>query len=222
MKGTVYMDKNKIRQLADYAINECCDHSEDCYWTISYDELYYHFGAEVSDTNENGRLLEEELRQREEVNELIMTEDCIEMTCHLQYCHNCQTDPVSLLSVLGCNIYDEHETEHNHEPAMRTKRRLFLCKGEHDMKKTTFNISFDEDKASALVLYLSQKGATVETELEKALDTLYTKTVPAGVRDFIDMKSGTVSSSAVPKARKPKLPKTEHTEVSEVSANERH
>lgn len=47
------------------------------------------------------------------------------------------------------------------------------------MKKTTFNISFDEDKASALVLYLSQKGTTVETELEKALDTLYSKTVPA-------------------------------------------
>lgn len=90
------------------------------------------------------------------------------------------------------------------------------------MKKTTFNISFDEDKASALVIYLSQKGAAVETELEKALDTLYTKTVPAGVRDFIDMKSGTVSSSAVPKARKPKLPKAEHTEVSEVSANESH
>ena len=90
------------------------------------------------------------------------------------------------------------------------------------MKKTTFNISFDEDKASALVLYLSQKGASVETELEKALDTLYSKTVPAGVRDFIDMKSGTASSSAVPKARKPKPPKTEHTEISEVSADERH
>ena len=90
------------------------------------------------------------------------------------------------------------------------------------MKKTTFNISFDEDKAAALVLYLSQKGATVETELEKALDTLYSKTVPAGVRDFIDMKSGTVSSSVVPKARKPRLPKTENTEVSEVSTNERH
>ena len=90
------------------------------------------------------------------------------------------------------------------------------------MKKTTFNVLFDEDKASALVLYLSQKGATVEAELEKALDTLYSKTVPAGVRDFIDMKSGTASPSAVPKPRKPKLPKTEHTEVSEVSANERH
>mgnify|MGYP000009655507 FL=1 len=90
------------------------------------------------------------------------------------------------------------------------------------MKKTTFNISFDEDKASALVLYLSQKGTSAEAELEKALDTLYSKTVPAGVRDFIDMKSGTVSSSAVPKARKPKFPKTEYTEVSEVSANESH
>ena len=88
------------------------------------------------------------------------------------------------------------------------------------MKKTTFTISFDEDKASALVLYLSQKGTSVETELEKALDTLYSKTVPAGVRDFIDMKSGTVSSSAVPKPKKPRPPKAEHTEVSEVNADE--
>lgn len=113
MKGTVYMDKSKIRQLADYAVRQCCDNSENCYWSVSYDELHHHFGAEVSDTNGNGRLLEEELRQREEINELIMTEDCIEMTCHLQYCHNCQGNPVSLLSVLGCNIYDEHD----HEPA---------------------------------------------------------------------------------------------------------
>ena len=90
------------------------------------------------------------------------------------------------------------------------------------MKKTTFTIALDEDKAAALILYLSQKGTTAEAELERALDVLYGKTVPAGVREFIDMKSGTVSSSAVPKARKPKPPKTEHTEVSEVSANERH
>ena len=90
------------------------------------------------------------------------------------------------------------------------------------MKKTTFNISFDEDRASALVLYLSLKGMTVETELEKSLETLYTKTVPAGVREFIDMRSGAVSPSAVPKSKKPKPSKTEHTEVSEVSANEQH
>lgn len=88
------------------------------------------------------------------------------------------------------------------------------------MKKTTFNISFDEDKASALVLYLSQKGTSAEAELEKALDTLYNKTVPAGVRDFIDMKSGIASPPAVPKPKKPRPPKAEHTEVSEVIADE--
>lgn len=59
------------------------------------------------------------------------------------------------------------------------------------MKKTTFNISFDEDKASALVLYLSQKGTTAEAELEKALDALYTKTVPAGVREYIELPPAT-------------------------------
>ena len=88
------------------------------------------------------------------------------------------------------------------------------------MKKTTFNISFDEDKASALVLYLSQKGTSAEAELEKALDTLYSKTVPAGVRDFIDMKSGIASPPAVPKPKKPRPPTAEQTEVSEVIADE--
>jgi len=88
------------------------------------------------------------------------------------------------------------------------------------MKKTIFNVSFDEDKASALVLYLTQKGMAVETELEKSLGTLYAKTVPAGVREFTDMRSGAVSSSAV--AKKPKFPKTEHTQVSEMSENEKH
>ena len=47
-KGTVYMDKNKIRRFADYAIRQCCDNFENCYWSVSYDELYHHFGAEVT------------------------------------------------------------------------------------------------------------------------------------------------------------------------------
>ncbi len=74
------MEKKKLKQLADYAVREGLEHSEDGQWAVSYEELLYHFGVDVSDTNENGKLLEEELRQREEINELIMTEDCIEMT----------------------------------------------------------------------------------------------------------------------------------------------
>lgn len=105
------MDKDKIKQLADYAISECIQHSEDGRWSISYEELRDRFSARVFAGNRNSRLLEEELRQREEINELIMTEDCIEMTYHLEYCEQCSNDPLSLLSVVGCNIYDEHEHE---------------------------------------------------------------------------------------------------------------
>ena len=59
------------------------------------------------------------------------------------------------------------------------------------MKKITITISFDEEKLSALKMYLEQSKRTVEDELEKALETLHQKTVPAGVREFLDMKSGT-------------------------------
>lgn len=102
------MDKNKLKQLADYAVREGLEYTEDGRWAVSYEELLYHFGVDVSDANENGKLLEEELRQRDEINELIMTEDCIEMTYHMEYCENCQKNPASLLSVLACNLTDEH------------------------------------------------------------------------------------------------------------------
>lgn len=107
------MDKNKLKKLADYAVREGTEHTTDGRWSVSYDELYYRFGEAVTDTNENGKLLEEELRQREEVNALIMTEDAIEMTYHLEHCPNCQQGGIAgalnLVSLMGCNIYDEHD-----------------------------------------------------------------------------------------------------------------
>lgn len=109
------MDKNKLKRLADYAVREGTEHTTDGRWSVSYDELYYRFGEAVTDTNENGKLLEEELRQREEVSALIMTEDAIEMTYHLEHCPNCQQGGIAgalnLVSLMGCNIYDEHDDE---------------------------------------------------------------------------------------------------------------
>ncbi len=46
----------------------------------------------------------------------------------------------------------------------------------------------------------------MENELTKALDALYSKNVPAGVRDFLDMRSGTVEP-APPKVKKPRVEK---------------
>lgn len=72
------------------------------------------------------------------------------------------------------------------------------------MKKTTVSVSFDDEKLSALKMYLEQRSQTVEGELEKALETLYAKTVPAGVREFLDLRSGVVPTP--PKAKKSKSP----------------
>lgn len=72
------------------------------------------------------------------------------------------------------------------------------------MKKTSITISFDEEKLSALKMYLTQRGVQVESELERSLETLYTKTVPAGVREFIEMKSGNTPKPA-PIVKKPNL-----------------
>lgn len=71
------------------------------------------------------------------------------------------------------------------------------------MKKTTLTISFDEEKLSAMKMYLEQKQQTVEGELDKSLNALYAKTVPAGVREFLDLRAG-IAVPAQPKPRKSK------------------
>jgi len=59
------------------------------------------------------------------------------------------------------------------------------------MKKINISITFDEEKLTALKMYLGQKNMTVEKELTKALDVLYGKTVPAGVREYLALRTET-------------------------------
>ena len=89
------------------------------------------------------------------------------------------------------------------------------------MKKTTINISYDEEKLSALKIYLEQKSLELEDELIKELDTLYTKNVPANVREFIELRSGVTPAPAKQKTQRPQAQKF-RSSVSEVSANETH
>lgn len=116
--------ESHILCLADYCIREGVDNTEDGKWSVSYDELYYHFDSTtVTNRNGMGRLLREELQQREEINELIMTEDCIEMTYHMEYCQNCRQGGIegamSLFALMGCNLYDVHlcDSDEDHELA---------------------------------------------------------------------------------------------------------
>ena len=82
------------------------------------------------------------------------------------------------------------------------------------MKKATITLSYDEEKLSALKLYLGQRETQVEDELTKALDALYAKNVPAGVREFIELRSGNGESPA-PKVRKQKAESKPIPEVTE-------
>ena len=49
------------------------------------------------------------------------------------------------------------------------------------MKKAQITVSYDEEKLSAITMYLEEKGVSVESEIEKAIDTIYNKTVPVSL-----------------------------------------
>lgn len=65
------------------------------------------------------------------------------------------------------------------------------------MKKSV-SISVNEEKLSAVEMYLEQKNTTLAAELDKYVEQLYQKNVPQNIRDFIDMMS------AKKPARKPR------------------
>ncbi len=79
------------------------------------------------------------------------------------------------------------------------------------MKKATLTVTFDGAKLDALKIYLEQRGASIEDEVSKHLETLYAKNVPAGVREFIDMRS-----VSVPRRK----PVREHGSKAECDENE--
>ena len=60
--------------------------------------------------------------------------------------------------------------------------------GDESMKKSVA-LSTNEEKLSAIEMYLEQKNTTLAAELDKYVDQLYQKNVPQNVRDFIDMMS---------------------------------
>ena len=65
------------------------------------------------------------------------------------------------------------------------------------MKK---NIDVAEEKLSALEMYLAQKNTTLDDELTKYTEQLYSKIVPQNVRDYIEM---TTAKRTVKKPKEP-------------------
>lgn len=61
---------------------------------------------------------QEEERREKNINELIMIEDDVEMKNHMDNCEQCQGQPMEMIELLGCNIYDEHFEDTTHEQSM--------------------------------------------------------------------------------------------------------
>ena len=62
------------------------------------------------------------------------------------------------------------------------------------MKKASISIFYDDEKLSAVRMYMKQKDLDIKSELERTIDSMYAKYVPSNVREFIDMKAVQKSS----------------------------
>ena len=109
------MNKKKqltLKEIANALVQEGIQRTTTGKWSVSFQEIRERFGIDLSADSDAGRLMLIALKQEEEVNELIMTEDNIEMDYHLEYCPACNQGGASgmgsVFSLLGCNIYDDH------------------------------------------------------------------------------------------------------------------
>ena len=88
------------------------------------------------------------------------------------------------------------------------------------MKKANITVTFDVDKLSAAQMYMEQKDLSFEDEMEKAAESLYSKYVPAGVREFIEV-SAAAKPAAKPRKANPSLPSAVGADTKpEVNTNE--
>ena len=72
------------------------------------------------------------------------------------------------------------------------------------MKKVSITIQYDEEKFSTIKICMEKKGLNINDEIIKFIDSLYTKQVPAQVRDFFNMKAESERRSSVKPNLQPK------------------
>ena len=70
------------------------------------------------------------------------------------------------------------------------------------MKNATIQLTFDEEKLSALKNYLAKKEMDLESELGALLNKMYEKNVPAAVREYIDSRPPAVPQRPAPPRKK--------------------
>lgn len=80
------------------------------------------------------------------------------------------------------------------------------------MKQTNIQFDYDAEKLEAIRLFLAQKDVSVEASLEDFMEQLYTKNVPANVREYIAMRAGQ-EQPETPATQKPASSRKKRFEV---------
>ena len=78
------------------------------------------------------------------------------------------------------------------------------------MQKVEITLSFEDEKLSALEIFLKKENTTVRKRLDEALRQLYESAVPEEVREFLDCKAAVAardrSRRSAPKSAPAKPP----------------
>ena len=57
------------------------------------------------------------------------------------------------------------------------------------MQKVNITLSFEDEKLSALEIFLKKENSSVQKRMNESLQQLYESAVPEAVREFLDCKS---------------------------------
>ena len=133
-----YMQKH-IQTMAEELIKQGTAQTANGSWVIGFDEISQHFDTTVTPHNGIGQMLIAELEARDEVAEIIATEDCIEMTYYLENAP--VTDDIgeritTLFGLMGCNLEDVHivdaDEEHDLATIVELNRHTLTEQGKRD------------------------------------------------------------------------------------------
>ena len=72
------------------------------------------------------------------------------------------------------------------------------------LKNSNVTIEYDSEKLSAIKKYMSMRQLNFEDEVEKSIDAMYRKYIPANVREYIEMRleDEPVEKPPCPKSKK--------------------
>ncbi len=65
------------------------------------------------------------------------------------------------------------------------------------MKTANITIEFDAVKLNALQFHLAKSNVSLEDELQKSIQKLYEKNIPANVREYVEYTAEAVQESPV-------------------------